>query len=59
MNKNTHGGKRKGSGAKKKPPRRRHELYVDVQNWEALKKIYTTKEINAKIRFFLNSLEWA
>jgi len=50
------GGKRTGAGRKKSAPYTRHQINIDSSLFDSLKSTYTTKEINQKIREFLNNL---
>ncbi len=56
MIENKHGGKRKGAGRKKSVPTVVYQLNINKQLRDDLKAKYTAKEINAKIRELLVSL---
>lgn len=54
--KNEHGGKREGAGRKKSAPTVVYQLNINKQLRDDLRAKYTVKEINAKIRELLVSL---
>ena len=56
LKKTNHGGKRKGAGRKKSAPTVVYQLNIDKVLVEAVKELYTVKELNAKIRELFEGL---